>query len=73
MTRDEAIKLQAQARDCRRRGDWAYDDAKACDTFDVSGKDHYFAKARQYWLERDAINLHIADAGFPDLVDAGGN
>jgi hypothetical protein len=71
MTRDEAIKLQAKARDFRRKADRAYDDAKSCDTYNDSRKEYHFAKSREYWVERDAINTRIKDAGFPDLVDAG--
>jgi hypothetical protein len=73
MTRDEAIQLQAQARHCRYLGDQNYDDFKDCDTFDDSGKEHYYNRASKYWRERDAINQAIKEAGFPDLVDSGDN
>lgn len=69
MTRDEAIKLQAESRHYRRRGDLAYDDAKECDQFDFNTKDSLFEEARKYWSESDGINERLKAAGFADLLE----
>lgn len=68
MTRDEAIKLQAESQSYRRRGNWAFDDAKKCDTFDFNTKDSLFEEARKYWAESDGINERLKAAGFADLL-----
>lgn len=69
MTRDEAIKLRAESRNYRRRGDLAYDDAKECDLLDFNTKDSLFEKARTYWSESDEINERLKAAGFADLLE----
>ncbi len=69
MTREEALLLQQESRNYRRQGNWAYDDAKSCDTFEFSEKDFYFERAKKFWILSDEINSKLKMAGFHDLVD----
>lgn len=69
MTREEALQLQKESRNYRRQGNWAYDDAKRCDTFDDSGKDFYFEKSREFWILSDQLNNRLRAAGFAELID----